>query len=149
MKRALKDFNYQLDLTAFISLLSVCICFLLLTVAWFQLGSIGMRQLVGGQSDQQASKGKPEASLWLQLTPKQDIKIRLKHAGSKKQELFLSKNGFDYSRLQAYLKQTKQKLPALQQAFIFPSKDTSYQDVIRVMDTLRQASIYDLGISPL
>jgi len=40
----------EIDLVAFISLLSVCICFLLLTTIWVQIGSMNVKQAIGGQA---------------------------------------------------------------------------------------------------
>jgi len=45
-----KSLDNEINLIAFISLLSVLICSLLLTAVWIQIGSLNIKQAVGGQA---------------------------------------------------------------------------------------------------
>ena len=78
MSRNTKNFDYQLDLTPFISLLSVCICFLLLTVAWFQVGALSVKQAIGakGQGIDEGDK----LYLWIYMKTSRETEVQLKKA---------------------------------------------------------------------
>ena len=45
-----KSLDFEINLTPFIDLFSVLICFLLLTAVWIQIGSMDVKQAVGGQT---------------------------------------------------------------------------------------------------
>ena len=151
-KRKHKDYNYQLDLTPFISLLSVCICFLLLTVAWFQVGSLNLRQVIGGES--QGIKKKESPSLWIHLEPG-GIQVKLKKSSLKQsymeKKVFrsLAEAKYDFEKFTSYLKKLKKKVPDLNQAFLIPKENTTYEDIIKTMDRVRSVGIFSLGISPI
>ena len=153
MSRLKQKINYQLDLTPFISLLSVCICFLLLTVAWFQIGSLSMKQVLGGDTSSGSSEKKP--SLWISLKQKNQIYVQLKEVKKHQSRLGYKiipsgKEGeLNYKPLYKHIKIVKKMIPGVDQAFIKPQKQTSYEDVIRIMDQLRRVGIFNLGIEPL
>ena len=153
MSRRKEKVDYQLDLTPFISLLSVCICFLLLTVAWFQVGSLTMKQVLGGDTSEGVGKKKP--SLWIHLKKRNHIQVQVKEVKNiqkqlRKKIILSKKTGeLSYEPLYKHIKVVKQKIPSISQAFILPQHKTSYEDVIRVMDQLRRVGIFDLGIAPL
>ena len=152
MSRKKESVSYQLDLTPFISLLSVCICFLLLTVAWFQIGSLSMKQVLGGDTSEGVAKKKP--SLWVHLNRANQIRVQLKEVSpSQKQwgrRVIASKKGeLNYVPFYKHVKVVKKGIPNIEQAFILPQASTSYEDIIRVMDQLRRVGIFNLGISPL
>ena len=146
-----KTNNYQLDLTPFISLLSVCICFLLLTVAWFQIGSLTMRQALGGDKTEETKS----PALWIHLKKKNHIQIQLKKKPSTRKSLasvvIASPNGDqpNYEALEKHIKIFKKNFPGLTQAFILPQGNISYEEIIKVMDRARSAGIFSLGISPI
>ena len=50
MRHNKKHLDFELNLIPCIDLLSVCICFLLLTAVWLQVGSLSVKQAIGGQS---------------------------------------------------------------------------------------------------
>ena len=56
MARNKKSLDSELNLIAFISLLSVLICSLLLTAIWIQIGSMDVKQAVGGRQRERIKK---------------------------------------------------------------------------------------------
>ena len=56
--RGKKGLNAELNLVPFIDLLSMCICFLLMTAVWVQIGVLDVKQGIG------TSKGGPEGIIF-------------------------------------------------------------------------------------
>ena len=147
MSRNTKNFDYQLDLTPFISLLSVCICFLLLTVAWFQIGSLSIKQVMGGA---QGVKKEDNFSLWILLDQKK-IEVRLKQGEkSLSQKMIGSSDKKDkFKEFKKYIADLKRQQSDLSEAFIFPQERVVYEDIVKIMDGVRQAGIFNMGLSPI
>ena len=149
-----KDFDYQLDLTPFISLLSVCICFLLLTVAWFQIGSLTIKQVMGGDT-QSAQDTEKKPSLWIYLKAQKEIEIRLKRGEQALSQKFIKSSKdqeeevFDFKAFQEYIKDLKTQRKDLDSAFIFPQAQIVYEDIVKIMDAIRQIRIFNMGLSPI
>lgn len=150
MPRNMKDFDYQLDLTPFISLLSVCICFLLLTVAWFQIGALSVKQVMG--SEAQGAKKEEKSSLWVYIQDQKKIEIRLKKGDKNLSQKIISSDkerDFDFKALEKQILALKKKQSDLNEAFILPQKNVFYEDIVNVMDIIRQSGIFSMGLSPI
>ena len=151
------NYDYQLDLTPFISLLSVCICFLLVTVAWYQVGSLTMKQVMGGDTSEVAKESQP--SLWIHLESRKNIIVKIKKQKKyiSRKNISISKNTsskktereFNHDDFKKYVLSVKKQIPSLNQAFIIPKQDIIYEDIIKIMDGVRQSGIFNLGVSPL
>ena len=158
MSKKNQNVDYQLDLTPFISLLSVCICFLLLTVAWFQIGALSVKQVMGVGSVGEASQ-KP--TLWVYTRDQKNIEIRLKKGNqwiSKKAipaKNLQSKDSrstdlqFNWTAFHQSIVSLKRQEPLVEDVFIFPQQSELYEDIIKIMDELRQAGLFNMGLSPL
>ncbi len=150
MPRHTKNFDYQLDLTPFISLLSVCICFLLLTVAWFQIGALSVKQVMG-RSD--GVKKEDNFSLWVYIRDQKKIEIRLKKGGKSLSQKWISPSGpskaFNFKEFKGYISGLKKRRLDLSEAFIFPQEQIVYEDIVKIMDSIRQAGIFNMGLSPI
>lgn len=150
MSKKNQNIDYQLDLTPFISLLSVCICFLLLTVAWFQIGSLSVKQVMGTGSAKELSD-KQKHTLWVYTQPEKHIEIRLKKGNQ-----WISKKAippkdlqFNWAGFNQHIVNLKKQEPLIEDVFIFPQKSEIYEDIIKIMDGLRQAGLFNMGLSPL
>ena len=149
MPRNVKNFDYQLDLTPFISLLSVCICFLLLTVAWFQIGSLPVKQVMGGVAGEDT---KEEPSLWIRIQGTNKMELSLKKGQSslsKNITLSATEEGFDFSSLKKNILNFKKQQSNLNKVFIFPQEQAVYEDIIKVMDSARQLGLFNIGLAPI
>lgn len=150
-KKEKKPLNTEVDLVAFISLLSVCICFLLLTTIWIQIGSMNVKQAVGGQ----AAEGKPKPEMWVVMTDKGEISFKLRNTprkitkafGNSKIEATDGKPNLE--ELASYLEKLTGEYDQLTMALIRPAKKTPFEDIIGLMDTFRDKGIEDLGVTPL
>jgi biopolymer transport protein TolR len=143
--------NFELDLLPVISMMSVCICFLLLTAVWTQIGSVDIEQGLG----QELSKPTAEASASLWVTMKKNtIEFSLKDSPGTASQLAERKfnvNGtaINWNEVDSQAASLKQALPTLKTALIMPDSNVSYGDVIRMMDRLKIRNISEIGIAPL
>ena len=146
-----REVNTEVDLVAFISLLSVCICFLLLTSIWIQIGSMNVKQAVGGQS----VEAKPKPEMWVVMNTKGDLSFKLRHSPRKITRSFgnskiKSVDGKpDFEKLEAFLVKLTGDFSSLSMALIRPAEKTPFEDIIHVMDIFRESGIEDLGVTPL
>jgi biopolymer transport protein TolR len=142
-----KDLNFEINLLPVFDILSVCICFLLMTVVWTQVGALNASQGVGAQSQ---ADTKPSTSLWLTLQPNQSVQVIIKAATHVAgQYTIASQHGT--MDLQAVVNQIAKsnKTFKITQAVVIPSATTRYADVVSVMDRVRGAGIQDVGLTPL
>lgn len=142
-----KSLDVELNLLPVFDILSVCICFLLMTVVWIQVGQIKTSQALGGQS-QAETKNPP--SVWLTVDEKSNVVLSFKHTKNRMSDQMVSAD-----KGQVNVDQLKTRLASLSKAYGFeiallmPARNTSYDSVIQIMDSLKEASIKDVGLSPL
>ncbi len=150
-KKQKKEVNTEVDLVAFISLLSVCICFLLLTTIWIQIASMNVKQAVGGQ----AAAGKPKPEMWVVMKDQGELQFKLRHTPSKITRSFgkIKIPGIegkpDFTELASYLGKLNGEYQDLSMALIRPAEKTPFEDIIELMDVFRKQGIEDLGVTPL
>ncbi len=150
-KKNKKPVNTEVDLVAFISLLSVCICFLLLTSIWIQIGSMNVKQAVGGQ----AATGKPKPEMWVVIDDKGELAFKLRHTPRKitrsygKTKIPGVEGKPDFAELRTYLGKLTGDYSDLSMALIRPAEKTPFEDIIELMDVFRKEGIEDLGVTPL
>ena len=68
-----KELNADLNLTPFIDLLSTCVCFLLITAVWIEIGSVEIKQSHGTEG-----KASKKISYDLDLVYQNPTKLRVK-----------------------------------------------------------------------
>ena len=144
--------NTEIDLVAFISLLSVCICFLLLTTVWVQIASMNVKQAIGGQAGA-ASKPKPE--MWVIMDSKGLLNLQLRNSPGKvyrrygRKKIAGNEGRPDYVKLKEHLAKLTADFDQLTMALIQPAKTTVFEDIIRIMDIFRENGVKDLGVTPI
>ena len=141
-----KDLNVELNLLPVFDVLSVCICFLLMTVVWVEVRALETKQAFGGQSEAESVKG---SSLWVTIDERNNLIVSIKQAsGAETKKLAPSKNGaidFQYAeKFYAYA-----ATQSVTSTHILPSKSTQYEQVIRMMDLAKKAGIINIGLSPI
>lgn len=150
-KRNKNDLDFELNLIPFIDLLSVCICFLLLTAVWVQVGAMDVKQAVGGQAASETAK-KP--TLWINLTATGDLVMDVQDSPRlpsqyRKAQLKGVAGKPDLDQFNTWLSSLKTVEPELATALIQPKSDTVYEMIIDVMDRLKSQGVNDLGVVPL
>lgn len=140
-----KELNFELNLLPIFDVLSVCICFLLMTVVWVQVGSVDTTQAVGGQSQ---SETKKVPTVWVTFDEKGSLSFSFKNAKVKANDFSLrsNKGQLNLSRVESQIKSLDKSFEI---ALLMPAANTSYDNIIQVMDMFKQAGIKDVGISPL
>jgi biopolymer transport protein ExbD len=131
----------EVNLVPFIDLLSVCICFMLLTAVWLQAGVLSTKQGLGTESE---SKKENALSVWVELESKDSVLLStqgFKQNSSKKRVAMKS--------LSDTVAKLKQDNPELRTGLVLPNAFSSYEELVRAMDQLRKAELIDIGISPI
>ena len=151
MAKAKKDLDTEVNLIAFISLLSVLICSLLLSVIWVQIGSLNIKQAIGGQAQEQ---GKKPPVVWAKMLKDGNIQLQLqdapKVARSLRKILVKGEDGkTNFETLDLKVAALRKAIPKLNMALIQPRAKSEYEEVISLMDHFKKAGIEDLGVAPL
>ncbi len=145
-----KELNFELDLLPVISMLSVCICFLLLTAVWTHIGALNIEQGLGQESTRSDIKA---ASIWISIKQGGEVVLQMMDAPAVPKNLrekrfsLRSQNG--WRALEKHAAEVKRIMPDLKTALIMPDASINYGDVIRLMDRLKALEIGEIGIAPL
>ena len=108
-----------------------------------------MKQTIGGASSENKKDKDTSASVWIRLAENGSIEVKLKNLLLNQKLLARQNDQMDLETFSSYIRKIKKQTPDLKQVFIFPTKDTSYQNIVKVMDSVRKVGIFDVGISPL
>jgi biopolymer transport protein TolR len=159
-----KSLEAELNLVPFIDLLSTCICFLLITAVWIQIGSIQIKQLVGTESAATkpnsleldvrfASGNKIDVAIRGQTPTKIPPKFTVE--GTDAQALVTQlqnlMNGFGpLLHLDPKLGDVKTQLNQLFTAARVTTKTgVPYGELVSVLDVIRDHGIVNLGVIPV
>lgn len=151
MQKHKKHLDFEINLIPCIDLLSVCICFLLLTAVWINIGSMNVKQAVGGQS---AAETEKKPVLWVFLGENGQLQLDLQQsqkvaAAFRKVSVPGLDGKTDLTQLSKVVEQMKAQEPQLRTALIQPKAQSPYEDIITLMDEFKKLSLVDLGVVPL
>ncbi len=141
-----KNLNVELNLLPVFDVLSVCICFLLMTVVWVEIRAMETKQAVGSQALAETAK---IASVWLTIDGRNNLTVVMKSiSGAESKTMILEKAGaIDFEKAKAvFANAFNQKATA---THILPAKNTKYDQVIKLIDLAKQAGITNIGLSPI
>jgi len=145
-----KSLEGELNLIPFIDLLSVCICFLLITAVWIEVGSMSTKQAVGGQA---AEDNQKKPTLWVFMQDAGQIVLDTRDAKIPSSLSKVKIQGVqgkpDFARISQMVEQLKATEPGLRTALIQPIAGSVYEDIVDLMDQFKKAGMIDLGVSPL
>ncbi len=151
MKSSKKHLDFEINLIPCIDLLSVCICFLLLTAVWLNVGSLNVKQAVGGQTQEDTPKN---PVMWVRMSPQGELELDVQQsqlipANLRKVHLAKVNSLPDWSGFERNIVAFRQLDPGLKTGLIQPAAVTAYEDIIDLMDKLKANGLTDLGVSPL
>lgn len=151
MRAGKQHLDFEINLIPFIDLLSACICFLLLTAVWVQVGSMDVKQAVGGQP---ASETPKKPTLWVNMGAEGAVTINVQDSGKvpgRLQKLGIKgvEGKIDFASLDTAIQELKTLEPELRTALIQPQAASLYEDMIALMDNFKKQGLVDLGVSPL
>lgn len=149
MKNQNRDINFEINLLPVISLLAVCISFLLLTTVWVHIGTLDVKQALGEATAEKEEK--EPAALWVSFNDRGDIVFQLKNVDPSlnKPVRFAKPSKDSWDTIAKYTASVKERLPDLKMALVLPDRTTNYSSLIKTLDILKQAEFSDLGIAPL
>lgn len=148
-----KNLNAELNLTPFIDLLSTCICFLLISAVWIEIGNLEIKQTMGKSADP--------------LTQKNDsFNLDLTYEGPTKLKLKLKQNGKLLKDLIVSATDSKQTIQVLENAIkgeivplipakayqfanaaVTPTESVNYGQLVSTLDILRKNKIVNIGVT--
>jgi biopolymer transport protein ExbD len=150
MARRHKHLDFELNLIPFIDLLSVSICFLLLTAVWLHVGALNVKQAVGGQA---AGETEKKPTMWVSMGAGGEVTLDVRDSRISAKQAKLKLPGKDGKLDLETLHQTVDRLrevePLLRTALIQPQAASVYEDIIDLMDQFKKSGLIDLGVSPL
>lgn len=145
------NLDFELNLLPVISVLAVCLSFLLLTTVWVEIGTFDLSQAVGTDA---TDSGKNPPSMWVHFENDGTVQISVKEveglsSGLQFVEIKNRKQRSNVQAIAAQAQKIKAAVPNLNVALLLPAPGSSYEDMIQVMDNLKKQNIADIGISPL
>jgi biopolymer transport protein TolR len=144
-----KELNFELNILPVLDILSVLICFLLLTAVWLQVGTIDTKQAIGDNSTAGAVN---PPSLWVTLQKDGTIQLSLRdvpQAKNLEDSVTKTAKGVNWTTLDSKIQALRTKWPDLKTSIVRPEARASYGDVIRIMDQLKKNQFDGVGLSPL
>lgn len=145
--RAKKEVDFEVNLLPVISILAVCICFLLLTAVWVHVGTIDTSQAIGAESTSGANN---PPSLVVQLDKDNSFEFQVKDVHTRDRVFSVKslKGKAYWERVNALLTAIKNQYPEIKTAIVMTRPQVSYGHTIRIVDALKKSKINDVGISP-
>lgn len=151
MRKHAKHLDFEINLIPCIDLLSVCICFLLLTAVWLNVGSMNVKQAVGGQS---AAETEKKPTLWVFMGQNGELNLNIRDsarvpANLTKLRVAGAEGRSNTEELNKVLGQILAVEPNLKTALIQPQAASAYEEIINLMDSFKTKGLIDLGVVPL
>jgi biopolymer transport protein TolR len=144
-----KSLDAEINLVPFIDLLSMCICFLLMTAVWTQVGAVQVKQSHGtGAADPKVSFDsdvKFASPTEVEFTFKKQGRL-VKKVGVKTATVEELPAAIDASLTKALAEMGNPEVTA---AMVTPKAGVSYGDMVVVMDALRKKQIQNIGVVPV
>lgn len=152
-----RGLNPEVNLVPFIDLLSVCICFLLVSAVWLNIGSLQVKQAYGTAADEQPKElwdvdiaFTDQFSVTMAVKQKNQTAVTLQIKGDSRESLTAGLNQ-NLDATIATLRGEQVETPIAEliaSATITPSKSANYDSLITVMDVLRKHEIVNLAVIP-
>lgn len=154
-----RSLDAEINLVPFIDLLSVCICFLLMTAVWLQIGAVQVKQSHGTAASSGAVGPyeldfKFTGPTAFQVVIKKGNKT-VKSASIKNDDLGLSLQELDtqltswMDALKKGVKNPEEAKNLISAAMVTPKAGVPYGSLVAAMDVLRDHEIANLGVVPV
>jgi biopolymer transport protein TolR len=143
-----KNMNFELNLIPFIDVLSTCICFLLVTAVFVNLGAFHTNQAVGSAK----SQAKPKGTVTVSLGGKGDIRFEVKDVRGSKNNLVTitgSQGKINFARTEEWIKSFSSHYTDVKTVLLMPNPHSKYDDLIQLMAQFKASQMDQIGIAPL
>jgi biopolymer transport protein ExbD len=141
----IREQNFEVNILPTLDILSVLICFLLLTAIWVQMGYVPSQQVVETSPPRQSGDRSKALELHISF---ERLSLQFKVEGASQpfsKNLRAQASLAEISSVITYLHQV---YPELRIAKIYPNSQTEYGRVVVLMHELRKNKITDLGLVP-
>ncbi len=136
--------NFEVNLLPVISLLAVCISFLLLTAVWLPIGTLDVKQAKG-----ETSENKEQPSRFaIQVSPNNQFYITVEEKGQSVAKKKITDQSDNQEQVSEYMSALIEKYPEISMAFIAPSGKAKYQKVVKLLENLKKLELKEIGIEP-
>ena len=145
-----KGLNFELNLVPFIDVLSVCICFLLLTAVFIPLGAVHVSQAVGSESS--AAKTKPTGTVTVSLGTGGQVRFETKEVPGQAPGSFTFNGNagqIDFKRTADWIAGFSAAHPTTKTVLMMPNPSSKYDDLIQLMAQFKKSAMDQVGIAPL
>lgn len=143
---AKKELNADLNLTPFIDLLSTCVCFLLLSAVWVEVGSIEIKQSHGTSA---AAEMKEDYDLEVFFSAQDQASLYLKKGGKMVKTFKIAGAGnFEkfITNMDTTLVQEVLKMGNIGTATVSTAGGLNYGNLVSTLDVLRKNKIMNIGV---
>jgi len=152
-----RSLDAEIILVPFIDLLSMCICFLLITAVWIQVGVLQVKQARGTEGEAVAAP----LDLELKFATPTSFEIQFKKNGKAQKKLLVEgatpaeaiaalDQKLDGMVLTAAgVKSQTSTKDLVSSAMVTPREGVPYGDLVLAMDVLRKHQIINIGVIPV
>ncbi|MEQ1875425.1 MAG: biopolymer transporter ExbD [Bdellovibrionia bacterium] len=149
-----RSLDAEINLVPFIDLLSMCICFLLMTAIWVEVGSIEIRQILGTEA---SAVTKESLDLQIRLDATKKMNVTLEKSGRPVQAFVIENDGNNLRlpQLGQYVAQLMGAIigpngesPDLT-ARVIPTANVNYAELVSVLDIVRGYGVSNLAVVPV
>lgn len=144
-----RSMTFELNLVPFIDVLSTCICFLLVTAVFINLGSFHVSQAVGSE------KSKPEektGTVTASFGSAGQVRFEVKDIPGKRASVVTidGEGGkINFNRTQAWIESFASQNAAVKTVMLMPNPYSKYDDLIQMMSQFKKSQMDQIGIAPL
>ncbi len=145
-----KSMNFELNLIPFIDVLSTCICFLLVTAVFINLGSFHVSQAVGSAKANEQEK--PKGTVTASFGGQGDVRFETKDIPGVKGSMITIKGEggkINFSRTEEWIRAFASQHTEVKTVLLMPNPYSKYDDLIQLMAQFKKSSMDQIGIAPL
>lgn len=145
-----RSLDAEINLVPFIDLLSMCICFLLMTAVWTQLGSVQVKQANG--TDAAQTEPQKTVDMDLKYTGAHEAVVTMKKAGKITRTVKVSgANDSEIgSQLNSQLQNMRLELTReglkVSSVFLTAHEGVDYGSLVSIMDVFRKNEMSNIGV---
>lgn len=146
-----KSLDAEINLVPFIDLLSMCICFLLMTAVWMQIGALQIKQSHGTEA---AAAPQQSYEVDARFSGASVLAVSIKKLGRVVEKIDVKGSTTEAitaeldRRLSNWIRTKSQGIP-VSAAMLTPAVGVSYGQLVSVIDVFRKNQIVNLGIVPV
>jgi biopolymer transport protein ExbD len=138
--RRLRKHAAELDITAFMNLIVVLVPFLLSTAVFSRMAILELN-LPAQSSGFSNLKG----DLQLEIIIRRDALVVSDRLAGQIKRIENTSQGYDFNALSLLMQQIKARFPEKNEATILAEPNTSYEVLVKAMDAVRAAKVYQAG----